>query len=480
MQILHVASEATGLVKTGGLADVTAGLSAAQVRAGNDVRLLLPAYRGCAAAADAVVRHPLGDLLGSGPARLLEGRLPGTNVVVWLIDAPALFDRDEGPYLDSAGHEHPDNPQRFALLGRVAALLSTAGPALGWSPDIVHAHDWQASLAPATLHWWGGARPGTVLTVHNLRFQGRYPPEVLPTLGLPQAAYTVDGLECYGSASFLKAGLVYADRITTVSPTYAREIQTVMGGEGLHGLLTSRAERLHGLLNGIDTQVWDPQTDPALAQRFGPQTLEDRAANKRDLQREFALPLDAQVPIVGLVSRLSDQKGIDLFLGAMDRVLRANVQVVVLGSGRADLEDALRELARAHPSQFGVFIGYDEQLSHKVYAGADILTVPSRFEPCGLTQMYAMRYGALPVVRYTGGLADTVTDVTLGGCGFTFEDLDAGALARALQRALHAFEHPAGWAQLQQRAMAQRFDWDHAARGYADVYEAALADARST
>jgi starch synthase len=472
MRILHVASEATGLVKTGGLADVVSGLARAQQEAEDDVRVLLPAYPGCADQADATVLHELGDPLGFGPARLLEGRLPGTSVPVWLIDAPDLYAREGGPYLSSDGNPHADNPRRFGVLGRVGALLATAGSMLGWQPDVVHAHDWQAALAPATLHWWGGARPGTVTTIHNLRFQGRFDPSVVRDVGLPDQAYAVEGGEAYGTFSFLKAGLFYSDRITTVSPTYAREIQTEMGGEGLHGLLHARRDSLHGILNGIDDAVWDPGNDAAIDTRFSVRTLADRAANKRALQREMGLELD-DVPLLGVVSRLSDQKGIDLLLGALPRLLQTPMQVVILGSGDPALESALRDLARALPHRVGVFLGYDEALSHRVFAGADMLCVPSRFEPCGLTQMYAMRYGALPVVRFTGGLADTVADVSVGGSGFTFDAIDANALSQALERALHVYADRDLWTRLQTQAMQRSFGWRTAAQGYAEVYAAA-------
>ena len=472
MRILHVASEATGLVKTGGLADVVAGLARAQQEGGDDVRVLLPAYPGCAKLADATVRYELGDPLGVGPTRLLEGRLPGTSVPVWLVDAPSLYAREGGPYLGSDGNAHADNHLRFALLGRVGAVLATAGSLIGWQPEVVHAHDWQAALAPTALHWWGGARPGTVTTIHNLRFQGRFDPAVVSQVGVPREAYAVEGGEAYGTFSFLKAGLFYSDRITTVSPTYAEEIQTKMGGEGLHGLLHVRRERLHGILNGIDEAVWDPSADAAIDTPFDVHTLAERTANKRALQRELGLDPD-DVPVLGVVSRLSDQKGIDLLLGALPRLLQAPLQVVVLGSGDPGLESALRDLARALPRRVGVFIGYDEALSHRVFAGADMMCVPSRFEPCGLTQMYAMRYGALPVVRFTGGLADTVADVSVGGCGFTFDDIDASTLGHAIERALHVYGDRDLWTRLQTQAMQRSFGWRTAAKRYAEVYAAA-------
>lgn len=472
MRILHVASEASGLVKTGGLADVVAGLARAQQDSGDDVRVLLPAYPGCADLADATSLYDLGDPLGVGPARLLEGRFPGTSVPVWLIDAPSMYAREGGPYLGSDGNAHADNHLRFGLLGRVGAMLATAGSLVGWRPEVVHAHDWQAALAPTTLHWWGGARPGTVTTIHNLRFQGRFDPSVVTDVGVPAAAYAVEGGEAYGTFSFLKAGLYYSDRITTVSPTYAKEIQTEIGGEGLHGLLHSRNDRLHGILNGIDDAVWDPSRDAALETAFDVHTLLERQSNKRALQRELGLDV-ADVPLLGVVSRLSDQKGLDLLLAALPRLLQAPLQVVVLGSGDAGLESTLRDLARALPRRVGVFIGYDEALSHRIFAGADMLCVPSRFEPCGLTQMYAMRYGALPVVRFTGGLADTVADVSVGGCGFTFDDIDPSALGHAVERALHVYGDRDLWTRLQTQAMQRSFGWRTAAKHYAEVYAAA-------
>ncbi len=479
MRILQVASEAFPLVKTGGLADVTAGLSQALVRSGDEVRLLMPAYPGVAEAAEATPGVELGDPLGTGPCRLLVGRLPETDVEVWLLDAPQLFARPGGPYLDATGHDHADNALRFGLLGRVGALLGPLGPALGWTPDVVHAHDWQAALAPVHSALWGGRRPGTVLTIHNLRFQGRFDPAIMPSVGLPPSAYSVDGVECYGSASFLKGGIYYADRVSTVSPTYAREIQEQTGGEGLHGLLRTRRDRLHGLVNGIDDTLWNPATDRALARCYDADHLELRADNKAALQRRMGLAVDPRAPLVGWVSRLTEQKGVDLLLGALERLLARGAQVAVVGSGEGALEQALAQAARANPGRFGFFRGYDEALSRTVFGGADLFAVPSRFEPCGLTQLYALRYGAIPVVRHTGGLLDTVPDVDRGGIGFAFDAVDARALADAFDRALDLYARPPRWRALQRRAMAREHGWASVADGYRELYARAIADASS-
>lgn len=477
MRILQVASEAVPLVKTGGLADVVSGLSRSLLARGDDVRVLLPAYRGCAEMADATVFADLGDPLGAGPCRLLRGHLPGTEVVAWLLDAPALYDRDGGPYLDADGHDHPDNPLRFGLLGRVAASLYSLGPVLGWQPDVIHAHDWQGSLAAAFGPWWGGRRPGTVTTIHNLRFQGRFEPSTLQTVGLPQAAYQVEGVECYGTMSFLKAGIYYADRVTTVSPTYAEEIRGEWGGEGLHGLLRERADRLVGVLNGIDTDLWDPSTDAALGHNFDAKTLEIRSGNKRALQQRFGLDPDPDAPLFGFVSRLTDQKGVDFLLGALGRILERGGQLAAIGSGDGALEQAFGHAAKTNPGRIGFFRGYDESLSRRVFGGADLFVVPSRFEPCGLTQLYALRYGAVPVVRATGGLADTVPDVVRGGVGFTFDALSSDALAAALDRALDHFSDRKAWRELQRRGMALDHGWSVAAGRYRRIYDDAIADA---
>jgi starch synthase len=471
MRILQVASEAFGLIKTGGLADAVSGLAAALQDAGDDVRLLLPAYPGCAERARARPRLQLGNPLGAGTTRLLEGELPGSRVTVWLVDCPELFDRPGGPYLDAHGADHPDNHLRFGLLCRVAAMLAIMGAAIGWEPDIVHAHDWQTGFVPTQLALWGGRRPGTLFTVHNLHFQGRYPPSILSEVGLPAHAYALDGVELWGSASFIKGGLYHADKITTVSPSYAKEIQGETGGEGLHGLLTSRDVDLHGIINGIDLETWDPARDPDLAAPFDAAHLAARVQNKLALQERLQLRIDPDAPLVGTVGRLAHQKGIDLLLGALPRLLVRGAQVAVVGAGEGALEYALEYAAEANPGRVAFLPGYHEPMSHLMVAGCDAFVVPSRFEPCGLTQLYALRYGAVPVVRATGGLKDTVLDVSHpDGVGFVFDAATHHDLGDALDRALDAFGDKAGWAALQRRGMARDHGWAGAAAAYRSLY----------
>lgn len=476
MRILQVASEAVPLVKTGGLADVVTALSTALQRAGDQVTVLLPAYPGVRARAEAGPRLELGDPLGLGPTRLSSGRLPGTDVEVWLVECDALYDRPGGPYLAPDGTDHPDNHLRFGLLARVAAILGAFGSLAGESFDIVHVHDWQAALAPAYLAWFGGARPTTVLTVHNLHFAGRFPATVMPALAIPPSAWSMHGVEFYGDVSFLKAGLYYADHITTVSPTYALEIRTPAGGEGFDGLLRSRSSAVHGILNGIDTRLWDPVRDPYLPVRFDADGLALKDHVKLALQGELGLTLDAGAPLFGLVGRLAWQKGIDLLLGALPRLLAKGGQLALLGSGDETLEAALVLAAEQHPGRVAYRWGYDDPLAHRIVGGADAFLMPSRYEPCGLTQLYAMRYGTPPIVRRTGGLADTVIDIdespTLG-TGVLFDAPSVIALGDAIERTITAWTDKPRWRAMQRRGIAQDFGWDRGASEYRDVYLAA-------
>jgi starch synthase len=476
MRILQVASEAVPLVKTGGLADVVTALSTALLRAGDDTSLLLPAYPEARERANARPRIDLGDPLGCGPTRLWSGKLPGTDVEVWLVECDPLYARKGGPYVGPDGHDHPDNHLRFGLLARVAAMLGGFGMLAGLPIDVVHVHDWQAALAPAYLAWWGGPRPATVLTVHNLHFAGRFVPSVIPALAIPPSSFSMHGVEFFGDVSFLKAGLYHADRITTVSPTYALEICTPEGGEGFDGLLRARAPDLHGILNGIDTAMWDPATDPHLPAKFDSDDLALKDHVKLALQAELGLTLDAGAPLFGLVGRLAWQKGIDLVHGVVPRLLARGGQLVVLGSGDPALEAALARTAEQHPGRIAYRWGYDEPLAHRIVAGADMFLMPSRYEPCGLTQLYAMRYGTAPVVRRTGGLADTVIDIDedpASGTGVLFDPPTVLALGNAIERAITTWIDKPRWRELQRRGMAQDFGWERGAADYRAVYRSA-------
>lgn len=476
MRILQVASEAVPLVKTGGLADVVTALSTALVRGGDEVSVLLPAYPGTIERSEARPRVHLGDPLGVGPTQLWSGKLPGTDVEVWLVDCPQLFARAGGPYLGADGRDHPDNHLRFGLLARVAAILGAFGALAGVSIDVVHVHDWQAALAPAYLAWWGGPRPATVVTVHNLNFAGRFPPSVMGQLSIPPSAFSMHGVEFYGEVSFLKAGLYYADRITTVSPNYALEICTPGGGEGFDGLLRARTGALYGILNGIDTQLWDPARDANLPTRFGAADLAPKTKVKLALQGELGLAIDARAPLLGLVGRLAWQKGIDLVLGAVPRVLARGGQLAVLGSGDPALESALAKAVEQHPGRIAYRWGYDEPLAHRIVAGADMFLMPSRYEPCGLTQLYAMRYGTLPIVRRTGGLADTVVDLDeepAAGTGLLFDPPSPIALGDAIERAITTWTDAERWREVQRRGMGQDFGWESGAAAYRAIYRAA-------
>jgi starch synthase len=473
LSVLAVASEVFPLVKTGGLADVVGALPAALAREDVATRTLVPGYpQVLAALPDAESIHAFASLAGA-PARLLAARHGTLDLLV--LDAPQLYARPGNPYLGPDGSDWPDNALRFAALAQCAAAIAR-GDVAGPPPDIVHAHDWQAGLAPALLHYAGTPRPRTVMTVHNLSFQGLFPRELLETIGLPEHAWSLDGVEYHGAISYLKAGLGLADRITTVSPTYAVEIRTPEEGMGMDGLLRRRAAVLAGIRNGIDDDLWNPATDPLLPSRYDAKTLSRRAANKRALQGKLGLAALPAAPLFGVVSRLTLQKGIDLLLGALPKLIDAGAQLALLGSGERGLEAQLAAAAERHPGRVSVTLGYDEGLAHLVQAGADALVVPSRFEPCGLTQLYALRYGAVPVVARVGGLADTVIDANDAALaagvatGIQFAPVTAPAIELALERTLALFRDARAWRRLQARGMAADVGWARPARRYAALY----------
>ncbi|MEO8136729.1 MAG: glycogen synthase GlgA [Betaproteobacteria bacterium] len=468
MRVLYVSTELHPALKTGGLADVNAALPPALARLGVDVRLLLPAFP---ALLRAVGPRTGGVRLQTPfqhePVRVVATVLAG--VPAWLIEAPALYDRPGDPYVDAGGLDWPDNHLRFALLGWIAARFAD-GTIDGWRPDIVHGHDWHAGLAPAYLAARGGERPASVFTVHNLSFHGQFPAQAFAALALPTHFFAVNGVEFYGNVNFMKAGLHYADRITTVSPTYAREIQQPEQGCGMDGLLRSRAGALVGILNGIDDREWNPATDARIAAPFGSDRIDGKSACKAALRQELGLAA-ATGPLFGVVSRLTGQKGLDLLLPALPQLTAAGGQLALLGSGEPALERAFGAAAAKLPGAIAMKTGYDEDLAHRIIAGADVIVVPSRFEPCGLTQMYGLAYGTLPLVRRAGGLADTVSDAaTAEGNGFVFDKADAPSLAAALKRVFALWRKPDRWDALRRRAMLIDHGWAVPARAYLDLY----------
>ena len=484
MRVLQVCAELFPLLKTGGLADVCGALPAALAARGIDIRVLVPGFpamlRGVPDA------RPL-STAGGLPVgvRLLRGSMPASPLPIYLIDAPLLFAREGNPYSDATGEAYADNPLRFALLGRIAAQLAD-GLDPDWSAELVHGHDWHAGLAPAYLHaatLRGQPKVASVHTVHNLAFQGLFPSQVMPELGLPLAFFqqSSGGLEFHNQVSFMKAGLHYADRITTVSPTYAQEIQAAEQGCGLDGVLRERAGVLSGILNGVDDTVWSPSADPLIAARYTAQRLTvGKRKCRTTLQKAMGLAQQDAAPLFGVVSRLTEQKGFKLILDGLPALLARGGQVVVLGSGEPELVDALQTAAASHPHAVAVTVGYDEALAHRIIAGADVILVPSRFEPCGLTQLYGLKYGSLPLVHRVGGLADTVADCSLenlgddSATGFVFERFDQNDYQAALRRAFALFARKPEWQAVQQRGMAQDFGWDAAARRYIEEYGLAL------
>lgn len=481
MRVLSVASELFPLIKTGGLADVAGALPAALAPLGIAMRPLLPAYPAVLAAlgGPGEVVAVLADLPGGqGAIRLAEH----AGIPLYLLDAPHFFDREGNPYTSPDGAGWVDNGSRFGALAWAAAALAR-GIDPGWRPQVAHCHDWQAGLVPAYLALGcgplaesGAPPPATVMTVHNLAFQGQFPSDLLAPLGLPLSAFGMAGLEYYGTLGFLKAGLFYADALTTVSPTYALEIQTSAQGMGLDGLLRERAADLEGIVNGIDEVVWDPATDPYLAAPYDGSTLERKAASKRALQERLGLAVEPKALLACVVSRLTHQKGMDLLIEALPGFLAKGGQLALLGSGDPGLEAAYAGLAAAHPGRVGCVFGYDEPLSHLFQGGSDAILVPSRFEPCGLTQLYGLRYGTLPIVARTGGLADTVIDanhaaLAVGAAtGIQIAPLTAPVLAAALDRALALFAAEAPWRAMRQAAMRQPVGWRVPAERYAALY----------
>jgi len=475
MRVLFVTSEVTPLIKTGGLADVSGALPAALRRLGDDVRVLVPGYRQVLSALESFkIEAFISGEDGFPDARLFSSVLPD-GVPLWVLDCPELFQREGNIYQNAKGFDWPDNAIRFGLLSKVAAMLGGEASPIAWKPEVVHCNDWQTGLTPAYLHFVPGGAP-CVMTVHNLAFQGVFEPLLVEELGLPVESFQPNGVEYYGKLSFLKAGLYYSNHITTVSPTYAEEIQTDILGFGLQGLLKTRRADLTGILNGIDEDEWNPAADPALVQGYDSNKMAGKAVNKRELQQQVGLTVDADIPLFGIVSRFTHQKGLDVVLEIVPQLLAAKAQLVVLGSGDAEMQAATLALARKYPGQMAAVVGFDEKLSHQIEAGIDIFLMPSRFEPCGLNQMYSQRYGTPPIVHATGGLADSVVDcnkLTLArgeATGFVFNKMTAQGLFACIKKALLSYHDKQVWAALQSNGMNKDFSWQASAMQYREIY----------
>ncbi len=484
LSVLFITSEVHPLNKTGGLGDVSAALPAALRQLGVDVRLLIPGYPQVLAGLK--YKRKVTELVGLSqfpPAALLSAKLPvsaSVDVPVFIIDCPGLYRREGGPYMDVAGRDWPDNALRFGLLAKVGAILACDASPLAWRPQVVHCNDWQSGLTPAYLHFYRGIKAASLMAIHNLAFQGIFPPGTITQLGLPISSFDINGVEYHGRMSFLKAGLYYADHIVSVSPTYAREIQTAPLGFGFQGLLAGRRKHLSGIINGIDAVEWDPATDPCLVRNYTANKLAAKAANKRALQQALGLTVDPDILLFGAVGRFTQQKGYDLLLQVAPQLTKIPAQLVVLGSGEAALQQQMAMLAKTYPGKIAVRIGFDEMLSHLIEAGADSFLMPSRFEPCGLNQMYSQRYGTPPLVHATGGLLDTVVDCTPAtladgsASGFLFHTMTPGHFLAAIRRVAIIYHDKPTWRRLQKNGMAKDFSWHPSAAAYREIYLALL------
>lgn len=480
LRILFVTPEVFPLCKTGGLGDVSAALPAALRVLKADIRLLLPGYPIVLAGLKSKRRVAKFDLQPYfPPATLLSSRLQineSVSVPLYVIHCPELYRREGGIYLDNNGYDWQDNAQRFGLLSKIGALLASDASPLAWLPDVVHCNDWQSGLTPAYLHFHPGKKAASLMTLHNLAFQGNFAPDTVTKLDLPVESFNMYGVEYYGNLSFLKAGIYYADHISTVSPNYAQEIQHGPLGFGLQGLLAERGNDISGIVNGIDTALWNPATDPHLVKKYTSRNLSAKAANKLALQQTMGLECNPAIPLFGVVSRLTHQKGSDILPQVAPMLVNLPAQLVLLGSGDTLLEQQLVTLAQNFPTHIAVRIGYDEALSHLITAGADCFLMPSRFEPCGLNQMYSQHYGTPPIVHATGGLVDTVVNLTpetlasKNATGFHFHEMTVDSFMQAIKRAVDAYHDTKLWRSLQRNGMQKDFSWQASAQAYQSIY----------
>lgn len=476
-KILFAASEVYPFIKTGGLADVSSSLPRALLKRGHDIKIILPAYASVLVKAKDAGIKKIGELSITGQTIILwQTRLPGSRVTVLLVDIPQFSAREGNPYCGPDGGDWTDNHWRFFVFAKVAEAVALNQANLDWQPDIVHCNDWQTGLIPALLAQTS-ERPASVFTIHNLAYRGLFSYQAFAELGLPGEYWNHEKLEFYGQLSFIKGGLSFADAITTVSPSYAEEIQRVEFGCGLDGVLRARTKDLTGILNGIDADEWNPGSDKLIQQNYNHRTIKQKVNNKIALQAELGLQVDEKIPLLGFIGRLVEQKGIDLILNQINLLLEQDCQLVVLGSGFPNYEQALKNIALQHPHKVSVTLGYNETFAHQIEASADIFLMPSIFEPCGLNQLYSLRYGTLPVVHAVGGLRDTVIESVedpSNNNGFVFDEPTAEALHQAIERALASYQQPAVWKKLQQNAMKEDYSWEKSAELYEKVYTTIL------
>jgi len=473
-KILFASSEVHPLIKTGGLADVAGSLPRALKELSQDIRVILPKYQSIKLTEE--VRFISTVRVNNQDANILETKLPDSDVIAWLVDCPTMFDVPGNPYVDESGNPWDNIADRFTLFSRVAVEVAMNRAHLDWRADVVHCNDWQTGLIPALLSIESN-KPSSVFTIHNMAYQGAFTQEVFDFLNLPKELWHPNGVEYHKMLSCLKSGLSYADRITTVSPTYALEIQTPEYGYGLEGLLSHKHEILSGIINGMDLDQWNPETDNYISEPYTTSSLAKKINNKTALQARSSLPVNKSIPLFGLISRLVDQKGVDLLIECLSEMVEMPLQLVLLGSGDKSVEQKLLNYSRLYPKQISVTIGYNEALAHQIEAGVDIFLMPSRFEPCGLNQMYSQRYGTIPIVRATGGLADTIEDalpksIANGtASGISFKQASAGALLEAIKRALLLYNDKKTWKKIQTTAMEKDFSWQNSAEQYLALYE---------
>jgi starch synthase len=482
LKILFASSEVQPLIKTGGLADVSGALPIALKNLRHDVRIIMPAYGDTLKKIKRTQRVAAVELPGiPGEVTILKKKLPDTSVEVYFVDYAPAFQRGGNPYVNSEGNPWHDNAERFALFCRSVCEVAKNRIGLSWQPDIVHCNDWQTGLVPALLQT-EVTRPATVFTIHNLAYQGLFPQQTFGYLGLPDQLWSPEALEFHHQLSFIKGGIVFADRVNTVSPRYAREIQTAEFGYGLEGLLKHRSAKLSGIINGIDEEEWNPAQDPHLKLPYTLETLAQKKTNKQFLQTSFELPADPNTLLLGFIGRMVDQKGVDLIIKLIPQLDNLPVQLVMLGSGDHKLERTVKELASHHSSTIKCHIGYDETLSHQIEAGCDVFLMPSRFEPCGLNQLYSLRYGTVPIVNNVGGLADSVADLNDQhdnldvATGFIMKQTTSDALYTQIVKALNVYQDQSKWSRLVGNGMSKDFSWARSANDYIELYETALLD----